>query len=128
MSTAPREAIGAELAAALGDGYQVEPYSRQVDGVQRPLLMLQVPLIAPRRDVGPFVRDYRLALLAVAPVADVTLATANQVDQLAEDVLAALDQSTTVTWSKCERAVIDDTWAGWQIDATTTLNVQEDTP
>lgn len=127
--TEVRALIDAELAATLPAGYIVHPYSVQLDGVTGPTLLLRLGKIVPRRDVGPRVREYQGAVLAVAPLADVSLATAVEVDQLAEDVLHAIDQCQAFSWTTAERVSVDDTWAGWEIAITTApLTHQETTP
>jgi hypothetical protein len=117
--TSARELIRDELVAHLPAGYTVEPYAPQLDGVQGPVLLLRMGPITRLPAAGQHQRDYGASVLAVAPVADVDLATALEVDNLAEDVLHAIDQSNVLSWTVAERVSVDDTWAGWEIPVTT---------
>ena len=114
--TAARELVRAELAAQLPEGIELLAYSRAVDGLEAPRVMLQLVRIIPNRAAGAHVRTYHAKLLAVAPVADVDLATAEEVDQLAEDVVYALELCPSLVIDQAERATVDDTWAGWVIE------------
>lgn len=128
--TAARDLIHGELVAHLPEGYTVHPYAPQLDGVQGPTLLLRLATITRLPQAGQHQRDYAAQVLAVAPVADVDLATSQEVDALAEDVLHALDQSNVLSWSVAERVSVDDTWAGWEVQITTgPLNIEsEPTP
>jgi hypothetical protein len=117
--TSARELIDQELVANLPEGYVVHPYALQLDGVQGPTLLLRLDTITRLPEAGRHVRDYAAKVLAVAPVADVDLATSQEVDALAEDVLHAIDQSNVLSWSVAERVSVDDTWAGWEVQITT---------
>src|SRR5690349_12424533 len=117
--TAARDFIADQLKAHLPADYVVHAYAPQLDGVQGPVVLLQLSTIEPRPQAGQHKRVYNAKLLAVAPVADVDLATSEEVDALAEDVLLALDLSANVTWSTAQRASVDDTWAGWEITIAT---------
>jgi hypothetical protein len=124
--TTPRELIHAELVAHLPEGYTVHPYAPQLDGVQGPTVLVRLSAITPS-PVAARQRTYAAQVLAVAPVADVDLATALEVDALAEDVLHALDLSNVLSWSSAERVSVDDTWAGWEIQITTApLNIESE--
>lgn len=114
-----RTLINDELVELLPEGYVVHPYALQLDGVQGPTLLLRLGTITRLPQAGQHVRTYAASVLAVAPVADVDLATAEEVDQLAEDVLHAIDQSNVLSWSIAERVSVDDTWAGWEVQITT---------
>lgn len=124
--TTPRELIHQELLAHLPEGYLVHPYAAQLDGVQGPTILVRLGPITREPTAGQHARTYGASVLAVAPVADVDLATSLQVDALAEDVLRALDQSNVLTWTVAERVSVDDTWAGWEVPITTApLNIEE---
>lgn len=114
--TQARKLIATELAERLPPTIELLPYSQGVDGLEGPRVMLQLPRIVPEPKAGKHVRTYHAKLLAVAPVADVDQATAEEVDQLAEDCLYALELCSSLVWELAERAVVDDTWAGWVIE------------
>ena len=123
----PRELIHQELETYLGPGYTVHPYAPQLDGVQEPTILVRLGPITRRPSAGRNQRDYGASVLAVAPVADVDLATALEVDALAEDVLRAIDQSNVLTWTVADRVSVDDTWAGWEVPITTApLNIESE--
>jgi hypothetical protein len=123
----PRELIHQELEANLPADYTVHPYAPQLDGVQGPTILVRLGPITRRPSAGHNQRDYGASVLAVAPVADVDLATALEVDALAEDVLRAIDQSNVLTWTVAERVSVDDTWAGWEVPIITApLNIESE--
>lgn len=126
--TEARTLIHDDLVRYLPQGYVVEPWAPQLDGVEGPTLLLRLGKIEPRPQAGHRARVYLGAVLAVAPVAELDLATTNEVDALAEDVLHAIDQSNVVSWTSAERVSIDDTWAGWEVQITTTPVTLTTTP
>ena len=78
--SAARDFIHDQLAAQLPPEYVVHAYAPQLDGVEGPVLLLALDHVEPRPQAGQHRRVYRAKLLAVAPVADVDLATTEEVD------------------------------------------------
>jgi len=117
--SAARDFIHTQLVAELPANYTVHPYAPQLDGVEGPVLLLALDHVEPRPQAGQHRRVYRAKVLAVAPVADVDLATTEEVDQLLEDVLHAIDQARNITWTQADRVSVDDTWAGWEVTTET---------
>lgn len=125
--TSPRELIHQELLAHLPAGYDVHPYAAQLDNVTGPTILVRLGPITRQPAAGRHQRSYGASVLAVAPVADVDLATSLEVDALAEDVLHAIDQSAVLGWTVAERVSVDDTWAGWEVPITTApLNIESE--
>lgn len=108
-----------ELSRLLPADVELVPYARTLDVMVRPTVLVRLDRIVPADssglDASARRRQYSGALLVVAHRLDVDLALSNAVDELAEAVLFAVDQSPLLTWSVCERVVVDEQYPGWEV-------------
>lgn len=113
--TAARDLVHDDLVTYLPEGYQVESWAPQLDNVTEPTILLRVDTITPEPTAGQHARRYQGAVLAVSPLQDATAEDVAEVDNLAEDVLHAIDQSNVLSWTEAKRVSVDDAWAGWEV-------------
>lgn len=118
-----RELAHLELGTALaGDpeaaGIELLPYAANIAPPAGVVVMLRMEGQAPALEAGPGGRAYRLAVLVVtgattSPGADDVL------DGAQERIIAALERTTSLTWSNSERGTFgDQLMPGYEITAT----------
>lgn len=101
-------------------------YARQIDAPARSTVMVRVDEVRPSRIPSAW-RDYDVALVVIAAATAVE-AGEDELDAALEDVLHALDSSTSLTWTAAKRAVYADTNPAYEVALTVTVNKEESTP
>lgn len=90
-------------------GVDVLPAGK-IDALERDRVLVRIDTVEPNAQV-PRARDYVGTVLAVSPLADDDTA----VEDLREDVLAAVDRAAGFLWTKAERVTVDDLWPAYEI-------------
>lgn len=106
------------LAQALGGalpGWQIVADARALDGVRKPGAIVLFPITRKRPDLA------RLSLLQdelglwVLTAADKPSVIEDDLDDLLEAVIGALEPLDAFVWTEATRGVLDETWHGWRL-------------
>lgn len=110
----PRDVVVEHLRAGLPD-VLVKPHAEGVDNLVGDLVMVRLDEVVPGAVKG--LRAYTGSLLCATGTTSAEKGD-QDVDDLLEDVLAVIDRTPGVTWSKAARATLDETWPAWEVTVT----------
>lgn len=101
-ASTPRQLLIDALSAGELAAHRVIPYARDIDVVERSTILVRVDKVTP----GGVTRTYRFALVLVPKRTDPTGPADDELDQLLEDTLHALDNTgLAVVWTEANRGV-----------------------
>ncbi len=104
MSTA-RDVLVAALQVVVPKGIQVEKYTRELDGPDKPVLMVRVDEVRRHPSAPLAKRRYGFALILVSPATDPGKAD-DDLDDALEPVLRAIETTPTLPqWEVARRGV-----------------------
>lgn len=102
-ASTPRQLVLDALAATELAAYRLIPYARDPGAIEAPTIMVRVDQVDPSTE--HLTRRYTFALILLTPRTDPTGPADDELDELLEDVLHALDNTgLAIVWTRATRA------------------------
>jgi hypothetical protein len=118
-----RQQFGDAIAAALGDGITVVPYAKALDAIALPVVMLERTTVAkPSNAMGGYLVTFTVHV--VSPIIGRDVAD-DELDDVLDQVLLALDGITWCHWTTATRSVFLDAYPSYQVNVQTVTTKTE---
>ena len=99
-----RAEVVAALRTVIPDDILVIPYAKVIDPPKAPTVLVRVDQVEPLK---PW-RRYGFALIVVTPYTNPDGPADENLDEVLEDVLYALDRHETITWDRARRSTFQE--------------------
>lgn len=125
----PRKQAADLLAGILPAGVRVIPHARNTPAPDRQTVMLRFDEVAVHPQAPESHRLYTFTGIVITPMVDPTGPADDDLDDLLEQVLFALDESPHLSWSRAVRGTwLDTTAPCWEITVTSATPKPQETP